>query len=291
MKKDLQMMKIIAGLLCCFVPRKKWRKTIRRILVDDERRKRELIGFGCDIEADILTTPGGVHIDVSHSADYPLYMIKEVFFKSEYNLYIGGESILIDVGMNRGAVSLLFASKKNIKKIYSYEPFKPTFELAQKNFRLNPQLSEKIKAFNIGLGRVDTTLELPYSDTATGAMSTTYNVCQHVQTTQKETVIVKDAAKELLPILKENKHRHVILKCDCEGAEFEIFERLKEENIVSGIDVVMMEYHFEKPDKLVGILVENDFAVQVKAGSSKSKTGYIYAVRMAKESPNEKEGD
>jgi Holliday junction resolvase len=43
----------------------------------------------------------------------------------------------------------------------------------------------------------------------------------------------------------------------------------------------MMEYHFEKPDRLVNILAENGFAVQTKAGSSKSKTGYIYAVRMA----------
>jgi hypothetical protein len=42
-----------------------------------------------------------------------------------------------------------------------------------------------------------------------------------------------------------------------------------------------MEYHFDKPDRLINILAENGFAVQVKPGSSKSRTGYIYAVRMA----------
>jgi len=47
------------------------------------------------------------------------------------------------------------------------------------------------------------------------------------------------------------------------------------------LDVVIMEYHFEKPDRLVNILTENGFAVQVKAGSRKSRTGHIYAVRMA----------
>jgi len=81
--------------------------------------------------------------------------------------------------------------------------------------------------------------------------------------------------------LEENKNKHVIVKCDCEGAEFEIFERLDAENIISRIDVVMMEYHFEKPDKLVSILTKNGFAVQVKHGSSKSETGYIYAIRTA----------
>jgi hypothetical protein len=42
-----------------------------------------------------------------------------------------------------------------------------------------------------------------------------------------------------------------------------------------------MEYHFEKPARLVNILAENSFAVQMKPGSSKSQTGNIYAVRMA----------
>ncbi|GAF92572.1 unnamed protein product, partial [marine sediment metagenome] len=64
-------------------------------------------------------------------------------------------------------------------------------------------------------------------------------------------------------------------------AEFEIFERLMEKNIINKIDVIMMEYHFEKPDRLIDILTENTFALQTKIGSSKSKTGYIYAVRMA----------
>ena len=82
--------------------------------------------------------------------------------------------------------------------------------------------------------------------------------------------------------MEENKNKHVIVKCDCEGAEFEIFERLDEENIFSRIDVVMMEYHFGKPDRLINILTENDFAAQAKSGSRKSGTGYIYAVRMAK---------
>ena len=73
----------------------------------------------------------------------------------------------------------------------------------------------------------------------------------------------------------------MIVKCDCEGAEFEIFERLSEEKIVGKIDIVLMEFHFEKPDRLINILTENGFVVQVKPGSSKSRTGYIYAVRMA----------
>ena len=273
--------KALVNFMCCLVPKKKWRKKIRYKLVDIKEDRRELLNYGFKIDAGIITTPQGVNIDISNTKDHPLYLVKVVFARSEYNLNIKKESILIDIGMNRAAASLLFASNENIKKIYAYEPFKPTFELAKRNLELNPQLSEKINAFNFGLGKSEKTLELPYRDDATGSMSTTHGVCKNRKNTKKETVVVKDAAKEVAAILKENKNKHIIIKCDCEGAEFEIFERLREENIISRIDVVVMEYHFEKPDRLINILTENAFAVQTKIGSRKSRTGYIYAVRMA----------
>jgi FkbM family methyltransferase len=220
-------------------------------------------------------------MDISHRADYPLYMIKEVFFKSEYNLINKRDSILIDIGMNRAGVSLLFACHQNVKKIYAYEPFKPTFAMAQRNLSLNPILAEKIQAVNVGLGKADATLELPYIDTATGGMSTTYDVCMGKNNGRTETVVIRDAAKEIAPIFQENGGKYMIVKCDCEGAEFEIFEKLNEQRIIDQMDVVIMEYHVQKPDRLVDILTQNGFVVQTRAGSSKSKTGYIYAVRMA----------
>jgi len=280
MDKRLVITKALVNLLCCFVPLKRWRKKLRYDLADRKRRRIELQKLGFRIDDDIITTPQGVRMSISDKADHPLYLIKEVFVKSEYNLNIAKESVLIDIGMNRAAASLLFAANKNIKKIYSYEPFSPTFDKAKKNLDLNPQLSEKIIPHNCGLGKEDKTLKLPYLVNSTGSMSTTYDVCKTVKNISEETVAVKDAAKEIGSIIANHKNKHIIIKCDCEGAEFEIFERLEEECLIGNIDVVMMEYHFEKPDELVNIFTENGFAVQTKTGSSKSKTGYIYAVRM-----------
>lgn len=274
-------MKILAGFLCCFVPTKKGRKKIRRRLVDDRRRRRELLDRGFTIDKGIITTPEGVRIDVSDTSDNPMYLVKEIFVKGEYKIYLKRDAILIDIGMNRGAVSLLFAAYESVKTIYAYEPFKPTFEMARRNLELNPLLSPKIRAFNIGLGKADTTLQVPYMINATGGMSTIYNVCRGDKQAQTETVVIRDAAKEVASIMAENRNRYIIVKCDCEGAEFEIFERLKQENLIDKIDVIAMEYHFEKPDGLINLFAEKGFVVQSKVGSSKSKTGYIYAVRMA----------
>jgi len=49
-----------------------------------------------------------------------------------------------------------------------------------------------------------------------------------------------------------------------EGVKFDIFERFNEKYIFRMIDLVMIEYHFENPARIVDILAENGFAIQVK---------------------------
>jgi FkbM family methyltransferase len=254
-------------------------------MVNDEKRKRirrELLDYGCKIENGTVTTPEGIKIDISDAPREALGLIEGVFLNKEYAVNFNCDAVLIDIGLNLGIVSLFYAAYPNIKKIYSYEPFKPTFELAKKNIQLNPNLSEKINAFNFGLGKTDTTLELPYIDDRTGKMSTTHDVCKGQENVRKETVVIKDAAKELTSILEESKNKHIIVKCNCEGAEFEIFERLDQENLITNLDVIIMKYHFSKPDGLVGVLKNNGFAVSTKSLSKGVNMGHILAVRMAK---------
>ncbi len=273
-------MKMLVNLLCCFVPSKKARKEIKRKLIGTKSRRKRLLAHGCKIEDEIVTTPEGVKIDISNVPHEALGITKEVFLYNDYGISFGCDAVLIDIGLNRGIASLFFATYPNIKKIYSFEPFKPTFDLARRNLELNPHLSEKIHAFNFGLGKAATTLELPYMTKATGGMSTTHDVCTGGKDIRKETVVIKDAAKEITSILEENENQRIIVKCDCEGAEFEIFERLNDEGLVGGIDIVLMEYHFNKPDGLVSILTKNGFALSTRVLSKKMSTGYIYAVRM-----------
>ena len=275
-------MKFLANLLCCFVPLKSWRKEIKRKLVGTQSRLNRLLAFGCKIENHILTTPRGVKIDISDIPHEVAGIVKEVFLKEVYAIHFNDDAVLIDIGLNRGIASLFFSTYPNIKKIYAFEPFKPTFRLAKRNLELNPQLSQKIHAFNIGLGRADVTLELPYVASATGGMSTTLDVCTGEKNTTKETVAIKDAAGEIAQILEKSKTEHIIVKCDCEGAEFEIFGRLNEEKLIEEIDVILMEYHRNGPDELIDMITKKGFVVRTKVLSKKMGTGYIYAVRMVK---------
>jgi FkbM family methyltransferase len=274
-------MKLLVNLLCCFVPGKKKRKEIKNKLIKSKERRQMLLDYGCALERDVAVTKEQIKFDISDSAKVCAH-IGEIFANKAYDICHEGDSVVIDVGMNRAVASLFFASKKNVKKVYAFEPFEPTVALAKKNLALNPEPGKKIHVFTCGLGKEDAVLKIPYSLSASDCMSTTC-VNSVKQDEQTETVVVKDAAKTLAPILEENKNSRIIFKCDCEGAEFEIFERLQELHLVDKIDVFLVEYHFEKPDRIVKILVENDFAVQIKQGTKeKPITGYLYAVRMRK---------
>ncbi len=271
--------KTLVYLLCCFIPSPRKRKEIRNKLVKSKERRKKLLDHDCIIEGDVVCTKEQIKFDISDYAKACAH-IEDILVNKTYNLSCKDNSVVIDIGMNRAISSLYFAAKENVKEIYAFEPFEPTFALAQKNLALNPKLNKKIQTFAYGLGKEDTILEIPYSIDLSDCMSTTHTVSvkQNVRT---ETVTVKDAAKMLAPIFEENKSNRIIVKCDCEGAEFEILERLNEEKLVREIDVVLMEYHFQKPDRLVEIFTENSFAVHVKYGLKKEPiAGYLYAFKM-----------
>jgi FkbM family methyltransferase len=247
--------------------------------VKSKERRKKLLEYGCTIEGDTVITNDGVRFDISDNAKACTH-IREIFIEETYSLNCRENSVVIDIGMNRAIASLYFARKENVKKVYAYEPFEQTLILARKNLELNPELNKKIRVFCYGLGKEDKTMEIPYSINLSDCMSTTQNIkVRH--NVRMEQISVKDAALVLAPVFEQNKNNRVILKCDCEGAEFEIIDRLNEENLIENIDVILMEYHFEQPDRIVNILTEKGFAAHIIKGlKEKPVAGYIYAVKM-----------
>jgi FkbM family methyltransferase len=253
--------------------------------VAPRERREQLLNYGCTIEGDVAVTKERIKFDISNDARV-CFHIKEILVNEIYSLICKDDCVVIDIGMNCAAASLFFATKDPVKKIYAFEPFKPTIALAKKNLDLNPDLSKKIRIFEYGLGKKDAILEIPYSAELSYRMSTTHAISIE-QNAQTETATIKDAAQSLAPIFEENRGERIIIKCDCEGAEFEIFERLDESKLIGNIDVILLEYHFENPDRLIKILAEAGFAVHVQKREKKEPImGYLYAVKMREITPN-----
>ncbi len=207
-------------------------------------------------------------------------VIMEIFYEKIYKLNTSEECIAIDIGMNIGVASIYFAMQKNIKNIYSFEPFIETYGQAVYNISLNGKISDKIHPQNCGLSDSNKNLDTYFYSDLSGSMSTSDGNNSHVNISKSKmnkTTIELKSAPETLKTILENNDSKVILKIDCEGSEYEIFEALNKHGLMKKIDYIMLEWHFKGEQPLLDILEQNGFA-------SFSRTifydlGLIYAVR------------
>jgi FkbM family methyltransferase len=210
---------------------------------------------------------------------------EEIFNNDEYDFDIGVPAVVIDIGMNIGLASLYFAARDDIKRVYGFEPFKPTFEHAMFNFNINKKYSNKILPHNYGLGNQDKELSFEYYSKAPGRMSTVKLIDQIPHNpkygTRNETVQIKDAAKEISAIIEQHNDSKIVIKCDTEGSEKEIFESLDAKGILENIDIVMLEYHFSYDMGIVDILKRNGFVI-FKQKTVSLDTGNFGMIRAVK---------
>lgn len=282
-------MKYLAKLLCLFVPVKKWRKAIRKALYEDKKKCQERLATlqrSGDFE---ITEIEGVQVASGHGlnlghvfAGDAMVVVSEVFGCGEYHFELCSDSVVIDIGMNVGLASLYFASREDVTAVYGYEPFGPTFEQALFNFKINPKITGKIKPFHFGLGDKEKDLELEYSAHVPGQMSTVKPIGEtHPWRKDRavlETVKIKNTAIEIAAIVNKHKGSKIVLKCDTEGSEKEIFECLNANDMLKSIDLIMLEYHFSYDQPIVALLKKNGF-ILFKQKSATLKTGDFGMIR------------
>jgi|WetSurMetagenome_2_1015567.scaffolds.fasta_scaffold37079_2 FkbM family methyltransferase len=199
------------------------------------------------------------------------------FLRRDYDFTIREPYIMIDIGLNMASTSVLFARNTWIKKIYAFEPFHETYALALQNIHANPN-RDKIEAYNFGLSDSDTILRIKYHPRRSGSMSTVKDRYGDDSTLCEEIIEVQQASRVLRPIL-ERHHEKVFLKMDCEGAEKEILPDLEKSHLLSRIDIIILEWHFENPSPLVELLERNGFLVFC-SHDRPDELGMIKAVRQ-----------
>lgn len=205
-----------------------------------------------------------------------LLILSEIFLEKDYNFICNSHCVVIDIGANVGIASIFFSQKDYVKKIYSFEPVIDTFRIAEQNFKNNN--IKKIKGFyNFGLGannRVEDFFfnkNLKGNSGLRGFLSPSYNRSSIV--TESRTVEIKKASDVLEPIIKENQDLKIVVKIDCEGAEYEIIENLSKENLLKNIDIIMIEWHDRGAKVIEDYLTINNFTIFSR---SLGITGLIY---------------
>jgi len=207
------------------------------------------------------------------------FIFKEVFIEKDYNLLSDENFVVFDIGMNIGISSLFFSLKKNVTKIYSFEPVLTTYCQALYNFELNKTNSCKIETFNYGLGGSTRIEKVLFNSQAKGNCGIRLDQSLVIERNNaKEIEIEIKRISDIIPILiAKHPEQKIVLKIDCEGAEYELLKNLNDMNLLVDIDILLIEWHDNGAIILEDILVGNNFSIISRFLTP--ITGMIYAFK------------
>ncbi|MDB5200773.1 MAG: methyltransferase, FkbM family [Ferruginibacter sp.] len=211
-----------------------------------------------------------------------LYIINEVFIENTYRIETTASYVAFDIGMNVGITSLFLSQSANVTKIYSFEPFGPTFKCAEENILRNPATNGKISFYNYGLSDADKTISLPYDSSNKGNVGIK-NIEGNSGALQ--TIELKNAAASLGPLIARHAGERIVAKIDCEGSEYDIIESLEKEELLPAFDILMIEWHALEGYKqrllqMIESFKKNNFQV-ICVGSLDHEAGMLYCFKAA----------
>ncbi len=247
------------------------------------RKLRELADCGAEVTAlgeAALVSFFGVRFLVKNSEDFQL--IHEIFHLNSYNFTSQKNTVVMDIGMNIGLASLYLARMPNVKHVYSFEPFPIPRARALENFALNPDLARKITVHEFGLSDINAELAVRYDEARTISTSI------RGKTSGTETkILVHDAAEIFSELLRDTRSwgLDLVVKMDCEGSEFPIFETLDKRGLLKYVRVFMVEWHKwwsanKTQHDLITRLVASGFVVLDHTNPFDPYAGQLYAIRV-----------
>lgn len=153
--------------------------------------------------------------------------VGSIFGEVCYDVKVHGKTVL-DIGANIGDSSLFFALR-GASRVVALEPSYSNFLILQENIRLNG-LDTKIIPLHFGVSAKDCTIKLP--ENLSGAMVNAVN--------DRSTDGIDVEMISIEKII--NRYNPQVIKIDCEGCEYEIFDNLSTD-LLQKIEVIIGEYH------------------------------------------------
>lgn len=192
------------------------------------------------------------------------FILEEVFVDNDYRFLSQKDTTVIDIGANIGISSLCFSLLDNVKNIYAFEPIIDTFEQASYNFSLNKGIQKVTQFKNIGLAknnREETFLFNKLIKGNSGLRGRLSHSIDNANKLEERKVKLREASAEIKEITNAHSEHLVLVKMDCEGAEYEILQNLHNTKMLSSIDVLIIEWHDNGAEEIEKILVASNFNV------------------------------
>lgn len=173
-------------------------------------------------------------------------VLYEVFKEEIYGVHLLKQDLLVlDIGMNVGVASHYFANNPQVKAVHGFEPFPDTYQEASANLALNPQLQDKLFMHPYGVSNISETREITLFDSGLLSASTLASdkSVYGKQVGKTVEVYLRSMVSILEELLPQYPNSSLLLKIDCEGEEYAIFDSLKGTDYLSRVDGILVEWH------------------------------------------------
>lgn len=202
-----------------------------------------------------------------------------IFQKNWWNFHCQEKVVVIDIGMNIGLTSLYFANMENVEYVYGYEPFSQTYDWALENFLLNPKIKSKIRSINCALTDRENSIEVLYDSYYTTNMRIDGGERKHGEEERNVWIHTRSAAAQIRMITREHEGKKIVLKLNCEGSEYPVFQDLESQAMLGNIYMILMATHDGRENEIKECLSRNGFVFfdHYTGGNQ----GYLYAVNLA----------
>lgn len=205
-----------------------------------------------------------------------LWTLTETYLNNDYQKYgtqLGSGWTIIDIGAAFGDFSVFAAQKSPLNQIIAIEPLPSSQKLLRQNIAYNHL--KNIKIFSGGISSTRTKINILENEKNYG----------HSQTSSASSLSANAISLPKLFSKYKLKHCHLI-KCDCEGSEYDIFLNLTSSTFQK-IDRIIMEYHlfdsdsYRKFQLLKSIFKKNNYRLIISPNPVHSNLGFLYAEKIS----------
>lgn len=236
--------------------------------------------------SDIVADTGAFRVVLDTPEE--LFLLHEIIAGGVYNVVSSRRGcVVLDVGMNVGFASLYLAAQPGVEAVWSYEPVPETYARAVRNLERNPALSAKIVPHNFGLSDAAGKMTFDYCSqwaAAVGVSGLNPEFRRSHEIAESDISTVTVDVQDVCAVIRDVRARYtetqVIVKIDCEGAEYAIMAALGSAGLLREVEAFLIEWHERGPRELEETLTRAGFFVLSLTPRAKA-AGMLYAHRAA----------